>query len=162
MTTTHGVISRSPEVNAEVHALRNQLRTKQFELERLQQASNLSGSSQPTAAKNTTNTSKQIVELRDDIKKLQVRLERLIGSEGKVETGEIRRRKMNEYVDSRDGGGANRLGTHLPSTPAARSVQSYQSPLLSPSPKTISEQQIPGAGQHESIIPLPPQWLQRR
>lgn len=158
----HGVISRSPEVNAEVHALRNQIRTKEFELQRLQQASNAYVSSQPTSAKNTINTSKQISELRDDIKKLQSRLDRLIGSSsGKYDTGD-RRRKMNEPVESRDGGGLRRLGTHIPSTPAARSVQSYQSPLLSPSPKTISERQVPDRQMDASIVPLPPQWLHKR
>jgi hypothetical protein len=164
MGSSHGVvISRTPEVNAEFHSLRNRIRTKQFELERLQEAS-CTTSSHPASAKGAATASKQISELRDDIKKLQTRLDRLLGSQstGKnIHSNQSGRRKMNEYMESRET--VSRAVPHIPSTPAARSVQSYQSPLLATPPKSPKSDKAPEAKKlAESIVPCPPHWLQRR
>jgi hypothetical protein len=164
MASNHGgVISRSPEVNAEVHTLRNQIRIKQFEFERLQQAGSSFVSSQATPAKNTITTAKQISELKDDIKKLQSRLDRLIGTPS-PSGNEIKRNRMSEFAESRESResmGA-RVGAHVPTTPAARSVQSYQSPLLSSSQKKkIDSPADEKAKRDESVVPCPPHWLQR-
>jgi septal ring factor EnvC (AmiA/AmiB activator) len=167
MASNHGgVISRSPEVNAEVHSVRNQIRTKQFELERLQQASGSFVSSQSTPTKNTIPTAKQISELKDDIKKLQSRLDRLIGASSGGErypssSEASRRSRMSEYAESRESRESLVTRVHIPTTPAARSVQSYQSPLLSSSQKKRIDLPEDTTKRDESIVPCPPHWLQR-
>lgn len=153
MSSSHGVISRSPEVNAEAYSLRNQLRAKEFELQRLQNANQGKSSS------------KQIIDLKDDIKKLQNQLDRLIGhhSDGSLvgRNDEVARaRRFNEFVESTEIPSSNRIGNHIPCTPAARSVQSYHSTLLS-SPKSPSEKQEEKKKTDDLLIPFPPHWVQK-
>lgn len=155
MPSSHGIISRSPEINSEAYSLRNQIRAKEFELQRLQSSSSSQGK-----------ISKQILEVKDEIKKLQNQLDRLIGHNSNVNSygrnDEVERaRRFHEFVESAEApSSSNRLGNHIPCTPAARSVQSYHSTLLSSpksSPETQEEKKI-----DKLTIPYPSHWIQKR
>lgn len=152
MSSTHGIISRSPEVNAEAYSLRNQIRAKEFELQRLHNT-------------NQGKSSKQIIELKDDLKKLQNQLDHLIGHRSNVnipaKSDEVARaKKFNEFIESTEIPLSNRIGNHQPCTPAARSVQSYHSTLLS-SPKSSPEKKEDIVKINENMIPFPPHWIQK-
>ena len=155
IASNHGVISRSPEVNAEAYSLRNQIRAKEFELQRLQTSNQSQGK-----------ISKQIIELKDDIKRLQNHLDRLIGhhSDLNIPRGSdnvARTRRFNEFVESKESSSSNRFGYNAPCTPAARSVQSYHSSLLI-SPNSQPENQEENKKINELLISFPSHWIQKR